>query len=63
MIKKSGQIGTKDRADHSEVVPLLAGLHKIGFRYNNHGGDPFFRVRWAIKGQQWRNLGGGELVH
>ena len=55
--------GTKDRSIHADVIPLKAGLHKVSFRYNNHGGEPFWRVRWAIKGQQWRNIGGGELVH
>jgi hexosaminidase len=55
--------GTKDRSTRSEVVPLKAGLHKISLRYKNGGGEPFFRVRWAIKGQNWRNIGGGELVH
>ena len=55
--------GTKDRSIHAEVVPLKAGLHKISLWYNNHGGEPFWRVRWAIKGQQWRNVGGSELVH
>ncbi len=61
--KLVGQLGTKDRAIHSEVLPLRAGLHKIGMRYNNQGGEPFFRVRWAIKGQNWHNIGGGELMH
>ena len=57
------EAGTKDRKTRSSVVALKAGLHKLSMRYNNHGGDPFFRVRWAIKGQNWRNIGGGELVH
>ncbi len=55
--------GIKDRKIRSAIIPLRAGLHKVSLRYNNHGGDPFFRVRWAIKGQNWRNIGGGELVH
>ncbi len=55
--------GTKDRKTRSSVIPLRAGLHKASLRYNSHGGDPFFRVRWAIKGQNWRNIGGAELVH
>ncbi len=57
------QMGTQERAIRSEVVALKAGLHKISLKYNNRGGDPFFRVRWAIKGQNWRNIGGGELFH
>lgn len=55
--------GTKDRAVRSAIVPLKAGLHKISLRYIHHGGDPAFRVRWAIKGQGMRGIGGGELVH
>ena len=57
------EAGTKDRATKSAVIPLKAGWHKISLRYNHRGGEPFFRVRWAIKGQNWRNIGGGELVH
>ena len=46
------------------VLPLRAGLHKIGMRFASDGNSPpVFRVRWAIKGQQWRNVVGGELVH
>ncbi len=56
-------IGTPDKKTRSAVLPLRAGLHKISLRYNNGGGEPFWRVRWAIKGQNWRTLGGGELVH
>lgn len=55
--------GTKDRSIHAEIIPLKAGLHKVSFRYNNRGGDPIFRVRWGIKGQGLRAIGGGELVH
>jgi hexosaminidase len=55
--------GTGERAVRSEIVPLKAGLHKFSLRYNSRGGEPFWRVRWAIKGQNWRNLGGGDLVH
>ena len=55
--------GTTARKIRSAVVPLKAGLHKISLRYNNGGGEPFWRIRWALKGQNWRNLGGGELVH
>jgi len=56
-------IGTPDKKTRSAVIPLRAGLHKISMRYNNGGGEPQWRVRWAIKGQNWRNLGGGDLVH
>ncbi|CAN5369748.1 hypothetical protein BH10ACI3_BH10ACI3_17280 [soil metagenome] len=55
--------GTKDRKIRSNVIALRAGLHKISLRYNHRGGDAFWRIRWAIKGQNWRNLSGGELVH
>jgi hexosaminidase len=64
-VKMIDDTGKGDRKTRTAVIPLKAGLHKIGLRYANSGGDPFFRVRWAFKGQQWRNLGGGtgELVH
>jgi hexosaminidase len=55
--------GTKDRAVKSAIVPLKAGLHKISIQYRHHGGDPVFRVRWGIKGQGLRAIGGGELFH
>lgn len=55
--------GTSVRKVRSVVLPMRAGLHKVSLRYNNNSGDPFFRVRYAIKGQQWRNIGGGELFH
>lgn len=55
--------GTAERKTRTALIPLRAGLHKISLRYNHRGGDPFWRVRWAIKGQNWRNWGGGELVH
>ncbi|MGB2750737.1 MAG: family 20 glycosylhydrolase [Pyrinomonadaceae bacterium] len=54
------EAGTKDRAVTSTVVPLRAGWHKISMHYDHREGDPFWRVRWAIKGQNWRGL---ELVH
>ncbi|MGB7203092.1 MAG: family 20 glycosylhydrolase [Pyrinomonadaceae bacterium] len=57
------EAGTKDRAVESAVIPLKAGWHKISIHYDHVEGDMFFRVRWAIKGQNWRNLSGGELVH
>lgn len=56
-------VGTASRKVRSVVLPMRSGLHKVSLRYNNRGGDAFFRVRWAIKGQNWRNIGGGELVH
>ena len=55
--------GTKNRAIRAEVVPLRAGLHKIAMRYNNHGGDPLYRIRWGVKGQSLRPINGNELVH
>jgi hexosaminidase len=55
--------GTKDRSVHSDVVALKAGLHKVHFAYSNHGGTPLFRIRWGIKGEGLRAIGGGELVH
>jgi len=55
--------GTKDRKMRSVVVPLKAGLHKISLRYNHRGGDAHLRLRWGIKGQGLRQIGGGELVH
>ncbi len=54
---------TKDRSIKSAVIPLKAGFHKLGLRYTHGGGDAFFRVRYGIKGQGLRQLGGGELVH
>jgi hexosaminidase len=55
--------GTKDRTVKSAVIPLKAGFHDIGFRYTHGGGEMFFRVRYGIKGQGLRQIGGGELVH
>ncbi len=55
--------GTKDRTVKSAVIPLKAGLHDIGLRYSHGGGDMFFRVRYGLKGQGLRQIGGGELVH
>ena len=55
--------GTKDRSVHAEVIPLKAGLHKVSFRYTNHGGEPLFRIRWGLKGQGLRAIGGGEMGH
>ncbi len=55
--------GTPETSIRSFVCPLKAGLHKIGISYSHRGGEPFWRLRWAIKGQNWRNLNGGELVH
>ena len=55
--------GTKDRTMRSAVVPLKAGLHRIHLAYSNREGDAFFRVRWGIKGQGLRVIGGGDLVH
>ena len=54
------EAGTKDRAVTSTLVPLRAGWHKIALHYDHREGEPFWRVRWAIKGQNWRGL---ELVH
>ncbi len=55
--------GTKDRSIKSAVIPLKAGFHKIVLRYAHGGGDAFFRVRYGIKGQGLRQIGGSELVH
>lgn len=55
--------GGREVKTRSAVLPLRAGFHKLSFRYNHRGGDPVFRVRYALKGQQWRNVGGGELIH
>ncbi len=55
--------GDATRNVSSELIALRAGLHKISLHYDHRGGEPFWRVRWAIKGQNWRNIGGGELVH
>ena len=57
------ETGTKDRATRSAVAPLRAGLHRFHIAYNNRGDAPAFRVRWGVKGQGLRNLGGGDLVH
>ncbi len=53
----------RDVLVQQNVLPLKGGLHKIGMRFASNGGPSVFRVRWAIKGQNWRNIGGGELVH
>ena len=55
--------GTSERKVRSGVMPLRAGWHKVSLRYKHRGGEAFWRVRWAIKGQNWRNISGGELVH
>ncbi|HVF45960.1 MAG TPA: family 20 glycosylhydrolase, partial [Pyrinomonadaceae bacterium] len=55
--------GTKDRKMKSVVVPLKAGFHKISLRYNHRGEAAHLRLRWGIKGQGLRQIGGGELVH
>jgi hypothetical protein len=57
------ETGTQDRATRSAVAPLRAGLHRVHVAYNNRGDAPALRVRWGIKGQGLRNLGGGDLVH
>ncbi|MEQ1765575.1 MAG: PA14 domain-containing protein, partial [Pyrinomonadaceae bacterium] len=54
------EAGTKDRAVTTTLVPLRAGWHKIAMHYDHREGEPFWRVRWAVKGQNWRGL---ELVH
>jgi hexosaminidase len=56
-------VGTKDRVVSSGVAPLRAGYHRISLRYNHRGGNAVFRVRYGIKGQGLRGIGGGELVH
>ncbi len=55
--------GTKDRTMRSAIVPLKAGLHKLSLRYNNRGGEPFWRFSFGIKGQGLRRAYGGEFVH
>jgi hexosaminidase len=55
--------GTKDRTVKSGLVPLQAGWHKVSLRYSHRGGDAAFRVRYGIKGQGLRQIGGGEMVH
>ncbi len=57
------EAGDANRAVRSAVIPLRSGWHKVSLRYNHRVGEAFWRVRWAIKGQNWRNIGGGELVH
>lgn len=57
------EAGTKDRSVKSGIMPLKAGFHKITVHYDHHEGDMFFRVRFGIKGQGLRQIGGGELVH
>ena len=55
--------GSKDREMNSVVLPLKAGFHRIAFRYRSGGDTPVFRVRWGIKGQGLRAIGGAELAH
>ena len=54
--------GEATRKVKSVVVPLKAGLHKMSLRYNNRGGEPFWRFRFGIKGQGLRQAYGGEFV-
>lgn len=56
-------MGTATRKIRSAVVPLKAGWHKVSFRYNHRGGEAHFRIRFGLKGQGLRQIGGGELVH
>jgi len=62
-VKLIDEAGTKDRAIKSAVIPLKAGWHKIAVHYDHVEGDMFFRLRYGIKGQGLRQIGGGELVH
>ena len=55
--------GAKDRSVKSTIIPLKAGWHKLSLRYQSPGGDPWLRVRYGVKGQGLRQIGGGELVH
>lgn len=55
--------GSKDRKVRSAIVPLKAGLHKISLRYNHRGGDPYFTVRWGVKGRPLAQVFGAEFVH
>ncbi|MFN0139921.1 MAG: family 20 glycosylhydrolase [Pyrinomonadaceae bacterium] len=57
------EAGTKDRAVKSAIVPLKAGWHKLTVHYDHGEGDMFFRLRYGIKGQGLRQIGGGELIH
>lgn len=56
------EAGEATRKVKSVVVPLKAGLHKMSLRYNNRGGEPFWRFRFGIKGQGLRQAYGGEFV-
>ncbi len=48
----------------SFILPLRAGLHPITVSYSQYArAEDTYRIRWAFKGQNWRNLGGGDLVH
>jgi hexosaminidase len=62
-VKLIDESGTRDRAIKSAVIPLKAGWHKIAVHYDHREGDMFFRVRYGMKGQGLRQIGGGELVH
>lgn len=62
-VKLIDEAGTKDRAIRSAVIPLKAGWHKFTVHYDHREGDMFFRVRYGLKGQGLRQIGGGELVH
>ncbi|MGE3468582.1 MAG: family 20 glycosylhydrolase, partial [Pyrinomonadaceae bacterium] len=55
--------GTSDRKIRSAIVPLKAGWHKVSLRYNHRGGEAHFRIRFGLKGQGLRQIGGGELVN
>lgn len=57
------EAGTKERATTSVLIPLRAGWHNIRMHYDHSEGEMAFRVRWGIKGQGLRQIGGGELVH
>ena len=55
--------GTADKSIQTAVIPLKAGFHKIALRYNNHGGNPRFRVRLGIKGQGLEGIDAEDLAH
>ena len=54
---------SKDRETNAMVLPLKSGFHHISVRYQSGGDSPVFRIRWGIKGQMLRDVGGGDLAH
>ena len=55
--------GAGSRAVSSVILPLKKGLHPFDLNHQYRGPKDMLRLRYGIKGQGLRQIGGGELVH